>query len=124
VIWNFAFKDSGKNPNAALNIWNFYMKNSPERIQSSLVIIMSFLLVVWPAYLQYNDLIEIDFLSPNPTFENLDPDNLLADKQDKTISLLTIPTGISYFGLFGTGHLPCPAFQIFALDQPISTLRC
>jgi len=85
---------------------------------------MSFLLVVWPAYLQYNDLIEIDFLSPNPTFENLDPDNLLADKQDKTISLLTIPIAISYFSLFGTGHLPCLAFQIFALDQPISTLRC
>ena len=67
-----------------MKIWDFKMHNSSARISSFLVITISFLLVVWPAYLQYNDLIEIDFLSPDPTFENLDPDNLLTDKQDRT----------------------------------------
>ena len=100
------------------------MKNRPGRIQPFLVIMISFLLVIWPAYLQYNDLIEIDFLSPNLTFENLDPDNLLSDKQDKAISLLTFSLAISFLGFFRTKHLSSPAFRIFAADQRISILRC
>jgi hypothetical protein len=86
---------------------------------------MAFLLVVWPAYLQYNTLIEIDFLSPNPTFENLDPDNLPTDKPDKTkIFVLTFSPAISFFGFFCIGHYPHHSFQMFSLDQPLSVLRC
>lgn len=101
------------------------MHNSPARMPSFLVIIMSFLLVVWPAYLQYNDLIEIDFLSPDPTFESLDPDNLLTDKQDRTeIFVPTFCPAISFFGFFYIRHLPCFSFQDFSSDQSISVLRC
>jgi len=101
------------------------MKNWSERIQSFLVVIISFLLMVWPAYLQYNDLIEIDFLSPDPAFENLDPDNLLADNHDKTKTFVpTISPAISFLGFFCIGTLPCHSFQIYFPDQPISVLRC
>ena len=101
------------------------MKNRPGRIQSFLVKIISFLLVVYPAYLQYKDLIEIDSLSPNPSFENLDLDNLLADEQNKTKIFASIFSPvISFFGFSWIGHVPHLSFYIFSLDQPITGLRC
>ena len=101
------------------------MHDNPARISSFLVIIMSLLLVVWPAYLQYNDLIEIDFLSPDPTFENLDPDNLLTDKQERTeIFVPTFCPAISFFSFFYIGHLPRYSFQDFPSDRSIFVLRC
>ena len=108
-----------------LECLEFTMANRLERIQSFLVIIMAFLLVVWPAYLQYNTLIEIDFLSPNPSFEDLDPDNLLIDNQDRTkIFVLTISPAVSFFGFFCIGYLRHHSFQISYLVQPLSVLRC
>jgi hypothetical protein len=101
------------------------MNNRPEGIQSFLVITISFLLVVWPAYLQYNDLIELDVLSPNSALENFDPDNLLADKHDKTnLSVTTISPPISFFIFFWVAHLAHLSFQICSPDQPFSVLRC
>jgi len=101
------------------------MYNNSARIPSFLVLIISFLLVVWPAYLQYNDLIEIDFLSPDPTFENLDPDNLLTDKHDRTeIFVPTFCTAISFLAFFYIGHLLRYSFQDFSSDWSISVLRC
>ena len=83
------------------------MKNRQKRIQSSLAIIISFLIVLCPAYLQYNDLIEIDFLSLIPSFENPDPDNLLSDEQNKTkIFVSSLSPVISLLGFSGIGQPP------------------
>lgn len=101
------------------------MKNRPERIQSFLVIMISFFLVVYPVYFQYNNLIEIDFFSPNPTFENLDQENLLADEQNKIkIFVRSFSPVTSLFCFFCIGQLLRLSFQSFSLDQPISVLRC
>jgi len=86
---------------------------------------ISFFLVVYPVYLQYNNLIEIDFFSPNPTFENLDQENLLADEQNKIkIFVRSFSPVTSFFCFFCIGQLLRLSFQSFSLDQPISVLRC
>ena len=101
------------------------MKNRPKIIQPFLAIIGSILLVVCPAYLQYNSLIEIDFLSSNPGFEEVDPGNLVADKQSKTkIFASVFSPVIPLFGFTRIEHLPLLSFQIFSLDQPTTVLRC
>jgi hypothetical protein len=107
------------------NTWNFNMKNRPERIQSFLVILISFFLVVYPVYFQYNNLIEIDFFPPNPALENLDQEDQLGDEQNKTkIFILIFSAVISFFGFSWIGQLPRLSFHIFSLDQLISVLRC
>lgn len=109
----------------ALINWNFNMKNRPERIQAFLVIAISFFLLLYPAYFQYNKLIEIDFLSPNPTFENLDQEDLFADKQSKTkMFTLSLFPVISLSGFHLLRQLPRLSLQIFSIDQPVFILRC
>ncbi len=90
-----------------------------------LVIAICFLLAVCPAYLQYNDLTEIDFLSPQPSFENPDQENLLTDEQSKIkIFVLNSSPGISLLGIFLREQIPNVAFQIFSIDRPTAILRC
>jgi len=87
--------------------------------------LIAFLLAAWPIYLQYDDIVEIDFLSPHQAFENRDQEDLLADKQDKTkIFVQNSSPVISFLGFFPMGPLPCLSFQIFSLDQKTSILRC
>ena len=101
------------------------MKNRPERILSSLAIIISFLVAFCPAYLQYDSLIEIDFLSPVPGFENPDSDNLLSDEQSKTkIFVSGFSPAISHLGVCGVGQPPQLSPPIFHPDPPIGVLRC
>ena len=84
-----------------------------------------FLLAVCPAYLQYNDLTEIDSLSPHPSFENLDQENSLGDEQSKTkVFLLNPSPEIFLFGIFFREPLPGLSFRIFSLDHPTAILRC
>lgn len=101
------------------------MKNRPKIIQPFLAIIVSVLLVVCPAYLQYNSLIEIDCLSPITGLEALDPGNLVTDKQSKTKILASVFSPvIALFGLVWIEQSPHLSFQVFSLDQPTSVLRC
>jgi hypothetical protein len=84
-----------------------------------------FLLAMCPAYLQFNDLMEIDCLSPHPWFENLDQENSLADEQSKTKVFVLNPS--PEFFLFGTlfgEPLPRLSYQIFSLDHATAILRC
>jgi hypothetical protein len=101
------------------------MKNRLKITQPVLAIIVSVLLVVCPAYLQYNSLIEIDFLSSNPGFEELDPGNLVADKQSKTKIFASVFSPLIFlFDFAPMGQLPLLSFQIFFLDHPTTVLRC
>ena len=101
------------------------MKKRLRKTQPLLVIAIFFLLAVCPAYLQYNNLIEIDSLSPHPSFENLDQENSLADEQSKTkIFVLNPSPEIFLLGIFFREPLPRHSFQMFSLDHPTGILRC
>jgi len=101
------------------------MKSKPRKSQPLLVIAICSLLALCPAYLQYNDLIEIDSLSPHPAIENLDQENSLADEQSKTkILVLNSSPEIFLLGIFFGEPLPRLSYQIFSLDQPATILRC
>ncbi len=101
------------------------MKTRPKEIQSLLIVAVSFLMAVCPAYLQYNDLIEIDSLSPHPSFENLESENSLADEQSKTrVFVLNPSPEIFVLGIFFPEAIPCLFFQIFSSDHPAAILRC
>ncbi len=90
-----------------------------------LVLAICLLLALCPAYLQYNDLTEIDFLSPHPSFENPDQENLLSDDQGRSkISVLTFSPEISLFGYFFSEPIPRVPFQIFSRELPATQLRC
>ena len=94
------------------------------RIQALAVIIIASFLIIYPVYFQYNDLMEID-LSPGPSFENLDQENLLGGEQNKTkIFVIGFSFAIYLFGFFCVGQLPRLSYQIISLDHPIPNLRC
>jgi hypothetical protein len=101
------------------------MKIRFKSIRPFLAVYISLLFLLCPAYLQYDDLTEIDFLSSQPSFENFDLDNLIADKNTKTkvhvsiSSLLISPLDFSSFGQ--SLHLSA---DVFSLVQPILVLRC
>jgi len=101
------------------------MKKRLRKTQPLLVIAICSLLAVCPAYLQYNDLIEIDSLSPHPSFENLEQENSLADEQSKTrVFVLNPSPEIFLLGIFFREPFPCLSFQIFSIDHPSAILRC
>ena len=101
------------------------MRTKPPKIQFLLAIGISFVIAAYPVYLQYNSFIEIDFLSPHPSFENLDQENLLADEQSKTkIFVLNSYPEVFLLGIFFEEHLPRLSFRVFSLHQPASILRC
>jgi hypothetical protein len=101
------------------------MKYGFEKIQPSLVIVIASFLIIYPVYFQYIELTEVDFLSPSPNFENLDPENLLGDDQNKTkMFVFGFSPGIYLFDFFCLGQLPRSSYQIVSLDYPISILRC
>jgi len=101
------------------------MKTRPREIQPLLIVAIFFLLAVYPAYLQYNDLLEIDCLSPHPSIENLDQENLLADEQNRIkIVVLSFSPVISLFSNLSREEIPPLSFQMFSLDHPSAILRC
>jgi len=101
------------------------MKTRPRAIQPLLIMAIFSLIAVCPAYLQYNNLIEIDSLSPHPSFENLGQENSLADEQSKTrIFVLNPSPEIFLLGIFFREPFPCLSFQIFSIDHPNAILRC
>ena len=101
------------------------MKSRHERIQSFLIIAISFLVVVYPIYLQYNNLSEIDFFSPNPAFEILAQEDLLSHEENKAkIFTLGLSYAFSPFSFFWIGQFPPLSFQNLSFYQLISILRC
>lgn len=103
----------------------FTMRTKPQRIKFLLAIGIAFFIVAYPAYLQFNRFIEIDFLSPHPSFENLDQENLLADEQSKTrLFILKSSPEVFLLGIFLEEQLLRLSFQIFPFNHPVSILRC
>jgi hypothetical protein len=101
------------------------MKNRRGRIQFFLVMAISFWLGMYPIYVQYDNLSEIDFFSPIPSFEILDPEDLLAHEENKEkILALCLSFGLSSLPFCPGSPFLFPFFQTFFFDQLPSILRC
>ncbi len=101
------------------------MGTMPQKIKILLAVGISLLLAAYPGYLQYNSLVEIDFLSTHPSFENIDQENLLADEQNKVkIFVVNSSPEVFLFGIFLGEQVPPPSSQIFSPCHPASILRC
>ncbi len=101
------------------------MGTMPQRIKILLAVGISLLLAAYPGYLQYNSLVEIDFLSTHPSFENLDQENLLTDDQSKTkIFVLNSSPEVFLLGIFFEDHLRPLSIKVFSPHQPVFILRC
>jgi hypothetical protein len=101
------------------------MKNWQERIKSFLVLAISFLVLLYPIYLQYNNLSEIDLFSSHPAFEILDQEDLLFHKENQTkIFAGSISTEFSPFSFFSIGQFPSFSFPNVSFVRPVSILRC
>ncbi len=101
------------------------MKNKVGRFQSFLIIGISFWVVMYPIYLHYDNLSEIDFSSPGPAFEVLDQEDFLAQEENKAkifalrFCCAFCPLSFSLGGPFSFIPFHPPFF-----DQLISILRC
>jgi hypothetical protein len=92
-------------------------------IQILLIISISFFTALFPAYLNYNYLIEADFPSCDPIFQNLDDENLLVEEQSQ--SVVFDPWNLS--SLRGTSfleRLPYFSSQRSPLNQKTIVYRC
>ncbi len=106
-------------------LWECGIKNRPGKIFIYLPILLSILLIVCSAYAHYDEIIEIDLLSLQPTFENADMEGLVADKQNKAKVFVQIAAPVICFSSF---ILPdqVPYFHSPNFSSPLSTLilRC
>ena len=101
------------------------MKNKPEKLFTFLAIFVAFLLIACSVYSHYNALVEMDSLSAHSSFENPDPEGLLADKQNKAMSLIQSTSLLFCFSSFSrTDPLPLFSSPIPSSDGAISILRC
>ncbi len=101
------------------------MKSTAKKFRGPLAAFISLFLVFCPAYLQYNDLIEIDFLSPGPSFENSDSENLTADQHYKfNLGLPVFSPDTIFADCSPLGEPLQLGFPILSLVQPIFVLRC
>jgi hypothetical protein len=99
------------------------MKNTLKKTKVFLTVTISFFVLVFPAYLLYNGVVEIDFPSAKPTFENLDQDYLLANQQNRSF-VFGQCTSFFILETYLFRQLPRLSFGISSLDQKPSVLRC
>jgi len=89
-----------------------------HKIKIFLLILISLLLPLISAYTGYYVLMEADFLSPKPKFENTDLDCLLFSKKQ----IFTAPIGFS-LGSCG-GSNPVEHFSYFYYQIAFPQLKC
>jgi hypothetical protein len=94
-----------------------------HKTQILLVMAISLLLTLLPAYMDYYVIMEADFLSTYPTFENTDLDSLLFCKKDK----FTVFSGFSYAVWVASNlieHLSGFTYQVTFPQVKTLVLRC
>jgi hypothetical protein len=88
------------------------------------VLVIAFIFLFTPAYIDYQELTEVDFLSFGEKYEDRDVEDFSLDKQ------LNFTIGSSPFSIFsqlGNGllaSLTSLSLQLPSLDQKPFTLRC
>jgi len=99
------------------------VKRKYKNIPMILVITASFLLPMLDAYLDYYILMEADFLSADPKFENTDLDCLLLCEKQQ----ITAISGFSYAFWVSSNsikHCSCFYYQIMFPQVKTLVLRC
>jgi hypothetical protein len=94
-----------------------------HNIQILLVIVISLLLPLLPAYMDYYVIMEADFLSAHPKFENIDLDYLLLCKKQQITAL----TGFSYAPWIASNLIRYPScfyHQVMFPQEKNLVLRC
>jgi hypothetical protein len=94
-----------------------------RKFQIPLALVICFLLPLLSAYMDYYVLMEADFLSPHPKFENTDLECLSLCKKQDLIAL----TAFSHtFRLADNliGHLCCFCYQVTFPQAKSLVLRC
>jgi hypothetical protein len=99
------------------------MKRKPVLI--FLVIVISVFIAVLPAYFRCSDLKRAKVLSTDLSFESLDEENLLIDRQKQS----KVFVSSAFFIIFHLGtnvleHISCFSCPSFSLNQTSMILRC
>jgi hypothetical protein len=99
------------------------MKRKPALI--FLVTVISAFIVVLPAYFRCSNLKRAKLLSTDLSFERLDEENLLIDRQKQS----KVFVSSAFFIIFHLGtnvfeHISCFSYPTFSLNQTSMILRC
>lgn len=101
------------------------MKSMHGKIQSFLIIAISFWVGMDPIYRQSNNLSEIDFFSPIPALEILDQEDLLGPEENKAkIFSLRVFFAFSLLWFSSCGPFSLLSFHLLSFDHRTSMLRC
>jgi hypothetical protein len=99
------------------------MKRKPVLI--FLVIVISAFIVVLPAYFRHSNLKRAKLLSTDLSFENVDEESLLDDRQKQP--KVFVPNAFLIMLYLGTNvfeRISCFSYPTFSLDQTFLILRC
>ncbi len=101
------------------------MMRRVKGVHISLILVISFFILMLPVYFNYTSLVEADLFSTDLNFENLDQD-VLTDLQqtELKISLSCVLSVVLPPGATLLNQLESFSFQIPSFDQMISILRC
>lgn len=100
------------------------MKNKLGKLYIFIAILISFLLIACSAYSHCDKLIEVDFLSSHPSFENHDLESLVADKQNKAKIIVQSSFPIISFSMyFCSERFPHVSSPILSPNGSTSILR-
>ncbi len=90
-----------------------------------LVIVISALIGALPAYLRHSNLKRAKLLSTDLSFENVDEESLLDDRQKQPKVFVSNAIFImAYLGTNVFEHISCFSCPTFSLDQTSMILRC
>ena len=99
------------------------MNRMQKGIQILLIMVISFFMLLFPSYLHYNYVVDADFTSSDPIFQNLDDDHLLVERQDEFVVFESCDFS-NIRGAFFLESLACLSFQTSALNRDTIVYRC
>jgi hypothetical protein len=100
------------------------MRERYKGFQILLIIGISFWFLVFPAYLHFSALDELDIISPHPCFKNIDQeDSIVTAEKEKILGLNLIVEQFLENSLF-VEHIPTFFPQISFLNLKSLVLRC
>jgi hypothetical protein len=96
-----------------------------KRVQPLLAILISLFVLIFLAYLHYDNLAGADFLSSTTSYQNLDPESSSVDSLNKSKTFTTSFTSfVSLPGINLITHFLHLVPQTSFLQQGTSVLRC
>jgi hypothetical protein len=101
------------------------MKNGHKGIQNFLFMAIGVFLQVQPAFQEYQDLIEIELISPTPSFEKSHPEDMASGRAGNCQGPESIfPVLMLFLATDPLKELFHHSFLILSLNQQAPVLRC